>query len=233
LTNVEIEIFCLYCRKKVDSAISYLLKLSKTGLLSQFLLLLKYEYVTFHTISQSIAMEDKMKYFIPMIILSFVLLSCAKKDDEAATTDTLTCTGTSSGSGPTIGSVALEEASYLSTCFGGSKVKLEFKNNSSAQYTSYAYGDSSCSGTPSESSFCLESITVSSTTVTKPVYYVDNSSLGDNVTGYATTGTGKHNSSTLYMSIYAESTSVFWLEQASEQATLDSNTAYTYKFTKQ
>jgi hypothetical protein len=179
-------------------------------------------------------MEDKMKYFIPMIILSFILLSCAKKDDDTATTtDTLTCTGTSSGSGPTIGSVALEEASYLSTCFGASKVKMEFKNNSSAQYTSYAYGDSSCSGTPSESSFCLESITVSSTTVTKPVYYVDNSSLGDNVTGYATTGTGKHNSSTLYMSIYAESTSVFWLEQASDQDTLDSNSAYLFKLTKQ
>jgi len=50
LTNVEIEIFCIYCRKKVDSAISYLLKLSKTGLLSQFFLLLEYAYVTIHTI---------------------------------------------------------------------------------------------------------------------------------------------------------------------------------------
>ena len=166
-------------------------------------------------------------------MFSLVLSTCAKKDEaeENTTNSSLTCTGTSSGSGPTFGSVTLEEATYLSTCYGGSKIQLAFKNNSSAQYTSYAYGDSSCSGTPSESSFCLESITVSSTTVTKPKY-VDGTA-GDNVTGYATTGTGKHNSSTLYMSIYAESTSVFWLEQASEQATLDSNTAYTYKFTKQ
>ncbi len=175
-----------------------------------------------------------MKSLILIITFSLIFLSCAKKDEEETSTSTLlTCTGTSSGSGPTIGSVALEEATYLSTCFGGSKVKMEFKNNSSAQYTSYAYGDSSCSGTPSESGFCLESITVSSTTVTKPVYYVDNNSQGDNVTGYATTGTFKHNSSTLYMNIHAESTSVFWLEQSSTQAELDSNCCYLFKFTKQ
>jgi hypothetical protein len=34
-------------------------------------------------------MEDKMKYFIPIIILSFVLLSCAKKDEEKDTTTAL------------------------------------------------------------------------------------------------------------------------------------------------
>ena len=179
-------------------------------------------------------MGKTLIYFTLIVGITAIIGACSKnEDDDTTTSNLLTCTGTSTGSGPTIGSVALEEATYLSTCFGTSKVKLEFKNNSSAQYTSYAYGDSSCSGTPSESSFCLESITVSSTTVTQPVYYVDNSSLGDNVTGYATTGTGKHNSSTLYMSIYAESTSVFWLEQASDQDTLDSNTAYLYKLTKQ
>ena len=180
-------------------------------------------------------MEKTMKYIIPIVMFSLVLSTCAKKDEaeENTTNSSLTCTGTSSGSGPTFGSVTLEEATYLSTCYGGSKIQLAFKNNSSAQYTSYAYGDSSCSGTPSESSFCLESITVSSTTVTKPVYYVDNNTAGDNVTGLATTGTGKHNSSTLYMSIYAESASVFWLEQASDQDTLDSNSVYLYKFTKQ
>ena len=171
-----------------------------------------------------------MKYIIPVIILSLVLLSCSK-DEEGETTNTLICSGTSTGSGPTFGNVTLEEAAYLSTCFSKYKLQMEFKNNSSAQYTTLVYDDTSCSGTASSSSMCLESITVSSTTVTKPTY-VDGT-VSDNVTGYATTGIFSHNSSTLYMSIYAESTSVFWFEQASEQATLDSNTAYTYKFTKQ
>ena len=152
-----------------------------------------------------------MKYIIPVIILSLVLLSCSK-DEEGETTNTLICSGTSTGSGPTFGNVTLEEATYLSTCFQGAKVQMEFKNNSSAQYTSIGYDDESCSGTASYSSMCLESISVSSTTVTKPKY--ENGSAGDNATGYATTGTFKHNSSTSYMTIHAESTSVFWLEQA-------------------
>ena len=235
MTNVEIEILCLYYRKKVDSAISYLLKLSKTGLLSQFLLLLKYEYVTFHTISQSIAMEDKMKYFIPMIILSFVLLSCAKKEDDAATTSSAnTCTGTSSGSGPTFGSVTLEEATYLSSCFASTKYQFEFKNSSSAQYTGYVYGDSSCSGTAtSTTSVCMDNITVSSTTVSRPVYHVDNATTGDNATGYYTTGIYSHNSATAHMHFSAESTSVFWYNVSSSQSEVDSNAAYLFKFTKQ
>ena len=107
---------------------------------------------------------------------------------------------------------------------------MEFKNNSSAQYTSLGYDDTACSGTAA-SSMCLESITVSSTTVTKPKY-VDGTA-GDNVTGYVTTGKFKHNSSTSYMSIFAESTSVFWLEKSSNQDVLDSNCCYLFKFTKQ
>ena len=98
---------------------------------------------------------------------------------------------------------------------------MEFKNNSSAQYTSLGYDDTSCSGTASSSSMCLESITVSSTAVVKPKY--ENGSEGDDAAGYATTGTFKHSSDTLYMNIHAESTSVFWLEQSSTQAVLDSN----------
>ena len=96
-------------------------------------------------------------------MLSLVLLSCAKKDDEeAATNTTYTCTGTSSGSGPTIGSVALEEATYLSSCFSSRKLQLEFKNSTSAQFTTYTYGNTSCSGTATdESTACMESITVS------------------------------------------------------------------------
>ena len=171
-----------------------------------------------------------MKYIIPIIILSLVLLSCSI-EEEGETNNTLICSGTSTGSGPTFGNVTLEEATYLSTCFNGQKLQMEFKNNSSAQYTTLLYDDTSCSGTASSSSVCLESITVSSTTVTKPTYV--EGTVGDNVTGYATTGTFKHNSSTSYMSIYAESTSVFWLEKSSTQDDLDSNCCYLFKFTKQ
>ena len=77
-----------------------------------------------------------MKYIIPIIILSLVLLSCSK-DEEGETTNTLICSGTSTGSGPTFGNVTLEEATYLSTCFSGRKLQMEFKNNSSAQYATF------------------------------------------------------------------------------------------------
>ena len=80
---------------------------------------------------------------------------------------------------------------------------------------------------------CLESITVSSTTATEPVYHVDNSSAGDNATGYVTTGTWKHDSDTLYMEFSAESTSVFWFNQSETQADLNSNSVWLFKMTKQ
>ena len=118
-------------------------------------------------------------------MLSLVLLSCAKKEDDTTTDTTYTCTGTSSGSGPTIGSVALEEATYLSTCFAYSgiskKLQLAFKNSTEAQYTSYSYSDTSCSTLTDTASMCMNAITVSSTAVTKPTY-VDGTP-GDNVTG--------------------------------------------------
>ena len=177
-------------------------------------------------------MEDKMKYIIPIIILSFVLLSCAKKDDEAATTSTLTCTGTSSGGGPTIGSVTLEEATYLSTCWSSRNIKLEFKNSTSAQFTTYTYGDTSCSGTATdESTACMESITVSSTAVTKPTL-VDGAA-GDNATGYNASNTWKHNSDTGYLQFSADNASVFYFNQASTEADRDSNSIWIFKFTKQ
>ena len=69
-------------------------------------------------------------------MLSLVLLSCSK-DEEGETTNTLTCSGTNTGSGPTFGNVTLEEATYLSTCFSKHKIQMEFKNNSSAQYATF------------------------------------------------------------------------------------------------
>ena len=174
-----------------------------------------------------------MKYVIPMIILSLVLLSCSKDENEETTNNSLTCTGTSSGSGPTIGSVALEEATYLSTCFQSRKLQLEFKNSTEAQYTSYTYGDSSCSGTATDTtSLCMNTITVSTTAVTKPTY-VDGSA-SDNATGYNATAAWLHDSTeTAYLQFSADNASVFWFNQSDTEAGRDSNSVWIFKFTKQ
>ena len=175
-----------------------------------------------------------MKYFIPIIILSFVLLSCSKDENEETTNtnNSLTCTGTSSGSGPTIGSVTLEEATYLSACFSSRKIQLEFKNSTEAQYTSYTYGDSSCSGTATDTtSLCMNTITVSSTAVTKPTYV--GGTTGDNVTGYNAVAEWKNGADTSYLQFGADNASVFWFNQASTEAERDSNSVWIFKFTKQ
>ena len=174
-----------------------------------------------------------MKYIIPIIMLSLVLFSCAKKDDEAATNTTYTCTGASSGSGPTIGSVALEEATYLSTCFSSRKIQLAFKNSSEAQYTSYTYGDSSCSGTATDTtSMCMNTITVSSTAVTKPTW-VDGA-LGDNASGYNVNAAWLHDSTEIaYLQFSGVSSSEFWFNQTKSPAQLNSNATWAFKFTKQ
>ena len=177
-----------------------------------------------------------IKYIIPIIMLSLVLLSCAKKEEEKTTTNTTTCTGTSSGSGPTIGSVALEEATYLSTCFAYSgiskKLQLAFKNSTEAQYTSYTYGDTSCSTLTDTGNMCMNTITISSTAVTKPTY-VDGTA-GDNATGYNATAAWLHDSTeTAYLQFSENSASVFWFNQATTEATRDSNAAWLFKFTKQ
>ena len=179
-----------------------------------------------------------LKIFSFTLIISFVLISCAKKDDdEKKAVDTTTCTGTSSGSGPTIGSVALEEATYLSSCFAYSgiskKLQLAFKNSTEAQYTSYTYGDTSCSGTATDTaSMCMNTITVSSTAVTKPTW-VDGA-LGDNASGYNVNAAWLHDSTeTAYLQFSADNASVFWFNQSSAEATRDSNSAWLFKFTKQ
>ena len=176
-------------------------------------------------------MKKALIYFTIIVGVAAIIGGCKSSDDGAATTATSTCTGTSSGSGPTIGSVTLEEAAYLSSCFGGTKIKLEFKNNSSAQKIHYAsYSGDSCAGTAStEITSCIESITVSSTTVTKQTYI--DGSLGSNVTGYDTTGS--IDGTTTYMNFSADNASVFYYNQASTQAKLDSNAWFFWKFTKQ
>ena len=180
-------------------------------------------------------MDNKMKYIFPMILLSLVLLSCAKEESKEETTNALTCTGTSSGSGPTIGSVALEEATYLSTCFAydgiSKKLQLAFKNSTEAQYTSYSYSDTSCSTLTDTGSMCMNAITVSSTAVTKPTW-VDGA-LSDNASGYNVNAGWKHSTDTAYLQFSADNASVFWFNQATTESSRDSNAAWLFKFTKQ
>ena len=110
---------------------------------------------------------------------------------------------------------------------------MEFKNSTSAQFTTYTYGDTSCSGTATdESTACMESITVSSTAVTKPTH-VGGVATGDNATGYNASNTWKHNSDTGYLQFSADNASVFWFNQSSAEETRDSNSAWLFKFTKQ
>ena len=101
-------------------------------------------------------MKNTIIYLTSILMITSIIGACKSDDDAVTTSSANTCTGTSSGSGPTIGSVALEEATYLSSCFSTRKIKLEFKNSTEAQYTSYTYGDSSCSGSVTdEASMCL------------------------------------------------------------------------------
>jgi len=181
--------------------------------------------------------------FIICIFLVSIFLSCAKKEETAdpenssssssSTTTLSTCsTGSGAGAGPTIGDINLDKAAYLSTCFSSRKYQLEFKDNTSAQLTSYTYGDTSCSGSGTETgSMCIQSLSVTSTTVNKPTYV--NGSVGDNVTGYYATGTWKHDSSTSYLNLAADNSSVFWLNMSENQSDLNSQSHWLLKFTKQ
>ena len=178
-------------------------------------------------------MKKALIYFTLIVGITAIIGACKSDEDSATTTDVYTCKGESGGSGPTIGSVALEEATYLSTCFSSRKIQLAFKNSSEAQYTSYTYGDSSCSGSVTDTaSMCMNAISISSTAVTKPTL-VDGTA-GDNATGYNATATWLHDSTeTAYLQFSGVSSSEFWFNQSSTEAGRDSNSVWIFKFTKQ
>jgi hypothetical protein len=153
--------------------------------------------------------------------------------------DDYTCTGKSSGSGPTIGSVTLEEATYLSSCNAytdsitgdndSRKIQLEFKNSTEAQYTSYAWGNSSCTGTARSSYIiCMNAITISSTVVSK--------SLGNgsgNALGFNATAGWKHNTDPQYIQFSADNASGFRFNQSETESGRSSNSIWYFTFTKQ
>ena len=146
-----------------------------------------------------------MKNIIIRIIISIVVIlvisACSK--DEESTTITYTCTGSSSGSGPTIGGVTLKEATYTK-----GYDSFTFVNSTSANHV--------YSG---QSPFC-HTIDVSSTTAS--MYKTNSANTGnatiaggqsipayDNVTAYYTIMT--YALATYHMYIYADNDSSFYL----------------------
>ena len=147
-----------------------------------------------------------MKNIIIRIIISIVVIlviSACSKDEEESTTITYTCTGSSSGSGPTIGDVTLKEATYT-------------KGNDSFTFVNSTSANHVYSG---QSPFC-HTIDVSSTTAS--MYRTNSANTGnatiaggqsipayDNVTAYYTIMT--YALATYHMYIYADNDSSFYL----------------------
>ena len=144
-----------------------------------------------------------MKNIIIRIIISIVvilLISACSEEEESTTTDPFSCTGSSSGSGPTIGGVTLEEATYKS----GTN-SFMFVNSTSANVV-ISGGDSYC-------------YTIDATSTTATMQKINSSGTGvDNVTAYYTTvkqGTWTDTPTTFHMYIYADTDSSFYINSFS------------------
>ena len=136
-----------------------------------------------------------------MVIL---VISACSEEEESTTTDPFSCTGSSSGSGPTIGGVTLKEATYTS----GSN-SLTFVNSTSA--------NSVYSG---QSPFCY---TIDLTSTTASMLKTNSANTGnatmngvslagyDNVTAYYTIMANSVLDTTYHMYIYADNDSSFYL----------------------
>ena len=150
-----------------------------------------------------------MRKIVIRIIISIVVIlvisACSKDEESTTTTITYTCTGSSSGSGPTIGGVTLKEATYTS----GSN-SLTFVNSTSA--------NSVYSG---QSPFCY---TIDLTSTTASMYKTNSANTGnatiaggqaypayDNVTAYYTIMANSVLNTTYHMYIYADNDSSFYL----------------------
>ena len=146
-----------------------------------------------------------MKNIVIRIIISIVVIlvfSACSKEEESTTTDPFRCTGSSSGSGPTIGGVTLKEATYKE-----GSTSFMFVNSTSANVV-ISGGDSYC-------------YTIDATSTTASVLKTNSANTGnatiggqsapgyDNVTAYYTIMTGSP--ATYHMYIYADTDSSFYL----------------------
>ena len=152
-----------------------------------------------------------MKNIIIKIIISIVVIlviSACSEDEETTTTDPFSCTGSSSGSGPTIGGVTLKEATYKS----GTN-SFAFVNSTSANHVY----------TGQTTPLCY-TIDVSSTTAsmlkTNSANTGNATIAGQSVTGYDNvtayymkmeTGAWDSTPTTYHMYIYADTDSSFYL----------------------
>ena len=149
-----------------------------------------------------------MKNIVIRIIISIVVIlvisACAKKE-ESTTTDPFACTGSSSGSGPTIGDVTLKEATYKLETYSFSFV------NSTSAYIKLG-----------ETSVCY---TIDATSTSASIYKTNSANTGnatiggqaypsyDNVTAYYMKVKRDVDSTTWHMYIYAETDSSFYINQ--------------------
>ena len=151
-----------------------------------------------------------MKNIIIRIIISIVVIlviSACSKDEESTTTTTTityTCTGSSSGSGPTIGGVTLKEATYTQD-----NNSITFVNSTSANNVH-----------SSSINYCV-TINVSSTTASMLIINSANSGNAtisgvsvagyDNVTAYYTIMANSDLNANYHMYIFADNDSSFYL----------------------
>ena len=154
-----------------------------------------------------------MKNIIIRIIISIVVIlviSACSVDEESTTTTTVTttptytCTGSSSGSGPTIGGVTLKEATYTQD-----NNSITFVNSTSANNVH-----------SSSINYCV-TINVSSTTASMLIINSANTgnatmsgvSLAgyDNVTAYYTVMANSDLNANYHMYIFADNDSSFYL----------------------
>ena len=147
-----------------------------------------------------------MKNIIIRIIISIVVIlvisACSKDEESTTTTITYTCTGSSSGSGPTIGGVTLKEATYTSGSNSLTFVNSTSANNVNARQTPFCY-------------------TIDVTSTTASILKTNSANTGyatiggqsvpgyDNVTAYYTIMTGSP--ATYNMYIFADNDSGFYL----------------------
>ena len=150
-----------------------------------------------------------MKNIIIRIIISIVVIlvisACSKDEESTTTTITYTCSGSSSGSGPTIGGVTLKEATYTRD-----NDSITFVNSTSANNVH-----------SSSIKFCV-TINVSSTTASMLIINSANTGNAtiaggqaypayDNVTAYYTIMANSVLNTTYHMYIYADNDSSFYL----------------------
>ena len=165
-----------------------------------------------------------MKNIIIRIIISIVVIlvisACSKDEEETTTTDPFACTGSSSGSGPTIGDVTLKEATYKLETYSFSFV------NSTSAHIKLGGTSNICYTIDATSTAASVLKTNSANTGNATIGGVSVSSY-DNVTAYYMKVKRVMDSLTWHMYIYADTDSSFYINQLGFDSKAQSD-AYPY-----